>query len=113
MKKLILIMFAALSFAACGSEAPVEENVGEVEQAACAGHQCPGSIPGYPIFAWSVNTSQSGVINCIYRNSSYQYGPAYPMSKVAGCTTCCAPGYCPDPKYGQIVYMGLWSCTAP
>jgi len=113
MKKLATVLLVLVAVA-CGAEVTGgDENVGEVEQAVCAGHQCPGSIPGYPIFAWSVNTSQPGVINCIYRNSSYQYGPAYPMSKVAGCTTCCAPGYCPDPKYGQIVYMGLWNCSAP
>jgi len=113
MKKLIL-MFAMLSFTACGSESLPQEKVGEVEQAICpASLQCTAP-PGYPIFYSSVNPSLNQDIVCAWRNSAWQFAnPAPTLVKPAGCKTCCAAGWCPNPKYGQPVYSGAWTCNAP
>jgi hypothetical protein len=108
MKKLMLSM---LVLVACSAE-PAQENVATVEQALCpASLQCTAP-PGYPIFYSSVNPSHDQNIVCTWRNSAWQF-TGVPLVKPAGCKTCCAAGWCPDPKYSQPVFSGAWTCNAP
>ena len=92
--------------------APEELGVVEEEVGSCPTTvSCPGSIVGYPYFMYSSNNC-SGTISCVYRNASYQIR-ATTVSAPAGCTSCCAPAYCPNPRCGQLTYSAGWSCTAP
>lgn len=104
MKHLILAAMV-LAAVACGSEAPVEEQVGEVEQSACSQIVCSFTNGGSQ-FMYAINYSTT--IQCWYQNLSL-----VTKTKAPGCGTCCAVGYCPAQRIGQATYSQTWNCTAP
>src|SRR5262245_3626274 len=124
MKKITLIGLLALSSSlipACsaesGDEVAQDPATGQVSQGICPSSlSCPYD-PAFPTFLYAINVQtlpdgSPGPINCIRRNAQWQT-KQYPLTKPAGCTTCCAYPWCPDPRYNQLTYSGAWNCSAP
>lgn len=120
MKHFILVAMV-LAAVACGAPEATEGEGGsaDVERGVQGGKggSCPTSLdcafqPTHPQFMYAQN-SAGGPLDCHWRQSGFPYGTLkVSMTKPAGCTTCCASPYCPDPKYGQQVFNTHWTCKA-
>jgi hypothetical protein len=107
MGSVVGVIVAALVSASCGGAEDGEE-VGQIEEG-LASANCP-YVPSHPYFMYAVNYCGSQFIKCWSRNSSWQM-TSVNVNYPSGTSSCCATGYCPDQRCGQLTYISSWSCS--
>src|SRR5262245_25338226 len=69
---------------------------------------CAYSYGAYDVFMYAVNNGSS--IACWYRSSTTYQTASYAIPIPSACPHCCASGYCPDARLGQLTYTTSWTC---